>query len=252
MEASRGLARKSSSIRRLGGIALGFGNQFLFLITVWYLFWFLRNGAISDQHGRWFLRDCGLAVLFAVSHSVMLVPASRTKLSRWIPAAFYDSVFCVVTCLSLMMLFFGWRTSETALWQASGWAETSIRVRFLPDVGRIVVLLEPDRIGIPKRLDSVLLLAPQPRAAAAGVQTTRCLQADSAPGLFQLSWPGLAHASDVVGSRSPDGNLDRVHLLRQLLKRSPLGVLHWRFLSKVSGKGSRLPADAGWTSWPAR
>ncbi len=120
----------SPRIRRLAGIAFGFGNQVLFLITVWFLFWFMRDGAISDQHGHWIVRDCGLALFFAVSHSAMLFPASRKKLSRWISHAFYDSVFCVVTCLSLLLLFFGWRTSETVLWEASGWTEAVIRTGF--------------------------------------------------------------------------------------------------------------------------
>ena len=86
------------------GIAFGVSTQIVFLITVWYLFWFLRDGAVSQRHDHWIIRDCALATFFAVAHSVMLVPASRRYLSRWIPASFYDSVFCVVTCLSLLLL----------------------------------------------------------------------------------------------------------------------------------------------------
>ncbi len=118
------------SISRLIGITYGFGNQILFLITVWYLFWFLRDGAISTAHGHWLLRDSGLAVFFAVSHSIMLAPRIRKQLTRWIPPAFYDSTFCVVTCLSLLMLFFGWRTSEFTLWRVSGIAESVVRICF--------------------------------------------------------------------------------------------------------------------------
>lgn len=112
---------QNDRVRRAVGIFYGFGNQILFVVTVWYLFWFLRDGAISQLHGHWILRDCGLAVLFAVGHSVMLVPRTRKVLTRWIPQPFYDSTFCVVTCVSLLALFFGWRTSETVLWQATGW-----------------------------------------------------------------------------------------------------------------------------------
>jgi protein-S-isoprenylcysteine O-methyltransferase Ste14 len=111
---------RNEAIRRTAGILYGFGNQILFLVTVWYLFWFLRDGAISRSHGHWILRDCGLAILFAVGHSWMLVPRTRKMLTRWIPASFYDSTFCVVTCVSLLALFFGWRASETVIWQASG------------------------------------------------------------------------------------------------------------------------------------
>ena len=119
-----------ATARRAFGIAFGFGNQVLFLLTIWYLFWYLRDGAINEKHGSWVLYDCGLAICFAVAHSIMLVPKTRKKLSRWIPSAFYDSVFCVVTCLSLLLMFFGWRTSESVLWNVSGSAESIVRASF--------------------------------------------------------------------------------------------------------------------------
>ena len=115
---------------RVLGISYGFGNQLLFLVTVWYLFWFLRDGAINYSHGHWIIFDCALAIFFAISHSFMLVPRTRKLLSRWIPHAFYDSTFCVVTCVSLLALFFGWQTSETTLWQATGVMASVIRVCF--------------------------------------------------------------------------------------------------------------------------
>lgn len=117
-------------IRRIGGIAYGFGNQLLFLITVWYLFWFLRDGSVSNRHDHWIIRDCALALAFAVAHSVMLVPATRKKLTAWIPNAFYDSTFCIVTCTSLLLLFFQWRPSETVLWQLTGAAAAMTRLAF--------------------------------------------------------------------------------------------------------------------------
>ena len=115
------------SLRRAIGMLYGFGNQILFLVTVWYLFWFLRDGSISPSQGHWVLRDCALALLFAVGHSVMLVPATRKYLTRWIPQPFYDSTFCVVTCVSLLALFIGWHTSETVLWDVTGYAAMAIR-----------------------------------------------------------------------------------------------------------------------------
>lgn len=118
------------SWRRACGVTFGFANQLLFLATVWYLFWFLRDGSINAQHDRWVWYDSGLAILFAVAHSAMLVPSARRYLSRWVPHAFYDSLFCTVTCVSLLALFFGWRTSEIALWQLSGWSESAIRLLF--------------------------------------------------------------------------------------------------------------------------
>lgn len=133
--------------RRMTGILFGFSTQILFLITVWFLFWFLRDGAIIDQNGNWLLCDSALAVFFAVAHSIMLVPASRRHLSRWIPPAFYDSLFCVVTCLSLLLLFFAWRTSETTLWQATGWMESVIRVGFYASWGALFYSLSLTGLG---------------------------------------------------------------------------------------------------------
>ena len=123
--------------KRLLGMGYGFGNQILFLVTVWYLFRFLRDGAINQSHGHWIMRNCALALLFAISHSLMLMPRSRRFLTRWIPSAFYDSTFSVVTCVSLLLLFLGWRTSETVLWEATGSVESAIRVCFYVSWGAL-------------------------------------------------------------------------------------------------------------------
>ncbi|TWT89350.1 methyltransferase family protein [Neorhodopirellula pilleata] len=130
MDVSISHSPSTSTLRRLTGLSFGFGNQILFLVTVWFLFWFLRDGAISRSHDDWIARDCGLAIFFAFSHSVMLVPKTRKYLTRWIPQAFYDSTFCVVTCVSLLALFFGWRNSETVLWEASGLTKSLVRICF--------------------------------------------------------------------------------------------------------------------------
>ena len=105
--------------KRTTGISFGFAVQALFVFTVWHLFWFMREGA-SATAGHWVIRDCAFAVIFAVSHSIMLVPVSRRKLTKIIPGPFYDSVFCLVTCVSLLVLFFGWRSSETVIWELTG------------------------------------------------------------------------------------------------------------------------------------
>jgi len=39
-------AHRSFTANRISGVLFGFGNQVLFLITVWYLFWFLRDGRV--------------------------------------------------------------------------------------------------------------------------------------------------------------------------------------------------------------
>ena len=121
---------RESRFHRAFGMAYGFGNQILFAITVWYLFWFLRDGGMYRWHDHWIFQDCSLAILFAVAHSVMLVPKNRKFLSNYIPQAFYDTTFCVVTCVTLLMLFFGWRSSKTFLWHAWGTTGTIIRACF--------------------------------------------------------------------------------------------------------------------------
>ncbi|HBJ34988.1 MAG TPA: hypothetical protein DDZ51_09555 [Planctomycetaceae bacterium] len=141
------LSVAESRLNRTLGIAYAFGNQVLFIITVWNLFWFLRDGAMTSAKDHWLIRDCTLAVFFAISHSVMLVPKTRKFLGKWIPSAFYDSTFCVVTCISLLALFFGWRTSETVLWHASGSIETIIRLCFYISWGALLYSLALTGLG---------------------------------------------------------------------------------------------------------
>ncbi|MEZ6086999.1 MAG: NnrU family protein [Pirellulaceae bacterium] len=161
-----------SVVYRVVGLAYGFGNQLLFLVTVWYLFWFMRDGAIitcvvqndaftlneanhliSDHatyntaHGNWIVCDCFLAILFAVSHSAMLLPPIRKYLSQWIPAPFYDTTFCMVTCISLLLLFFHWRTSEFAIWHVSGSLHSVVRGCFYLSWGALIYSLALTGLG---------------------------------------------------------------------------------------------------------
>ena len=121
---------RSNLIRRALGIVYGFGNQVLFLYTVWYLFWFMRDGGavVVEQHA--FLMNTGLAILFAFTHSIMLVPKMRKILGKWIPAPFYDSTFCVATCVSLLLLFREWRSSEVLIWNLDGISYSIVRGGF--------------------------------------------------------------------------------------------------------------------------
>lgn len=121
----------ASGFRRVAGISFGFGNQILFLITVWFLFWYLYGSATPhDAQTHWAWVDLALAVQFAFIHSWMLLPATRKRLTKLIPPAFYDSTFCLVTCLSLIVLFANWQTSPTVIWNAEGPARHAIRACF--------------------------------------------------------------------------------------------------------------------------
>jgi hypothetical protein len=115
---------------RAGGMLFGFGNQLLFAITVWYLFWFLRDGSLNTQHSHWVEIDLLLAVIFAVSHSLLLAPFMRKRLKSLIPSAFYESFFSATTCFSLLLLFCFWRTSEYSLWNLQNGPLFAIRLFF--------------------------------------------------------------------------------------------------------------------------
>ena len=115
---------------RAGGILFGFGNQLLFVVTVWYLFWFLRDGSLNAQHAHWVEIDLLLAMIFAVSHSLLLAPFIRKRLKSLIPAAFYESCFSATTCVSLLLLFSCWRTSDYSLWDLQNGPLFAIRFFF--------------------------------------------------------------------------------------------------------------------------
>ncbi len=115
--------------RRAGGILAGCLTQALFLFTVWHLFWFLKDGAQSSTRGSIFL-DVVLALQFVVPHSVLLLPAVKKRLLLLIPAAFYGSFYCVVTCLSLLAVIFFWRACEPTLWQLGGAAKAAVQAGF--------------------------------------------------------------------------------------------------------------------------
>lgn len=104
---------------RPAGWAAGIGTHLLFVYTVWHLFWFLRNGRANSMVGNLWLDFC-LAILFAVPHSLLLWPAVRSRLTRWIQPAFYGLFYTVVTCASLLLLFAFWQGSSTVLWELKG------------------------------------------------------------------------------------------------------------------------------------
>lgn len=111
---------------RLPGILLGLGTHALFAFTVWHLVWFLAGHWPADPaaarrgiqpHDLAPLAvDLGLAVLFAVPHSVLLLPAVRRRLTpRFMPGAFYGLFFCAATCGLLLATIFCWRPSDVVV-----------------------------------------------------------------------------------------------------------------------------------------
>jgi protein-S-isoprenylcysteine O-methyltransferase Ste14 len=122
------LSWKSPASRAVG-IFVGLATQFGFLITVSYLFVFLRSGVPADD-SPWLLTDLLLSVQFAVVHSLVLHPGVKRHITRFIPAAFYGCLFCVTTCLCLAMIFIGWHGSRQAIWDLSGPPAAIVRCGF--------------------------------------------------------------------------------------------------------------------------
>jgi protein-S-isoprenylcysteine O-methyltransferase Ste14 len=114
---------------RACGISFGVGTQIVFAVTVYYLFFFLRDGIIRPA-GGWLAMDCALALQFAVIHSLLLLPQTRSMLSRIIPSQLYGNLFCVATCIGLSLMFLAWRSSPVLVWDAGGWSRVAIYTGF--------------------------------------------------------------------------------------------------------------------------
>jgi protein-S-isoprenylcysteine O-methyltransferase Ste14 len=110
---------------RMGGIAFGVATHALFAVTVWQLVQFLAGhgpdvGAkfAHATTSRSIVIDASLATMFAVPHSVLLLPAVRRALTaRLIPQAFYGLFYCVVTCVVLLVTIVAWQPSNVVVWE---------------------------------------------------------------------------------------------------------------------------------------
>ncbi|TWT47245.1 methyltransferase family protein [Botrimarina hoheduenensis] len=119
----------SRAAHRVTGAMIGVAVQLLFVVTVWYLFWFLKDGALAMGGGS-LLQDTFLALFFAVPHSLLLYPPVRRRLGRVIGPAFYGLFYAGVTCVSLLLVIFLWRPVGPMLWQASGFVRYAIEAGF--------------------------------------------------------------------------------------------------------------------------
>jgi protein-S-isoprenylcysteine O-methyltransferase Ste14 len=103
----------------MAGILLGVTIHLFFAVTVWnvYHFFWRTTGRPSDNA---ILIDTLLGLQFGVSHSLFLCPPMRKLLGRWISRSFYGCCFCLITCLSLGLAIWQWRTIPGVVWQATG------------------------------------------------------------------------------------------------------------------------------------
>jgi len=136
----------TAGIRRVAGIGLGLFTHALFLVTVWYLFWFLKGPGRTSEGGVWWW-DSLLAMQFAVVHSLLLLPATRQRLGRWIASEFYGLFYCVATCAGLLVLFAGWRTSPVVIWELQDGAATAVTWAFYASWAALVYSLSLTGLG---------------------------------------------------------------------------------------------------------
>lgn len=118
-----------SSIARACGLALGVGTQLLFLWTAYQLFLFL-SGPSDRGHGFHPLRDVILALFFAWPHSVLLYPGVQKWLKAYVHPQLMGCVHCLVTCVSLLVLFPLWSVSQGGLWDMHGWSALLMQAGF--------------------------------------------------------------------------------------------------------------------------
>lgn len=116
-------------MRRTAGIFFGVATHALFAFTVWHLVWFLRGTDPGPAAATVFrpsmAADAGidflLALVFAVPHSLLLVPEVRKRIvAGGLEAPLYGCLYCVVTCLALLVTILCWRPIDVVLWRWPG------------------------------------------------------------------------------------------------------------------------------------
>jgi protein-S-isoprenylcysteine O-methyltransferase Ste14 len=118
------------TMRRWLGIAVGLLVQVLFVVASYYNLTFLLG--CPPQAGKWSVAwDTVLALQFSVVHSVLLLPAVRQRLQRYISPAFYGLFFCTATCVTLLFTISQWQVGDWALWQLTGWPRLAVHSLYM-------------------------------------------------------------------------------------------------------------------------
>lgn len=131
---------------RAFGIAVGVCTHLLFGVTVWHLFYFLRDG-VGTASDSAVLIDAFLSFQFAVIHSLLLWPPVRERLTPWIGSSFYGCFFCVVTCLTLLLAISEWRSSSVLVWNLHGAAKVAMQCGFFGSWGSLFYSLWLSGLG---------------------------------------------------------------------------------------------------------
>lgn len=114
---------------RAFGMLFGIGTQIGFAITVFFLFFYLRDGS-SSRAPNWVLIDAALALQFTLVHSFLLLPRVRSWLGRVMAPQFYGCLFCVATCAGLGLMIAFWRSSSTVVWDTAGYPAAVLRAGY--------------------------------------------------------------------------------------------------------------------------
>ncbi len=150
-------------MRRSLGILFGVATHLLFAFTVWHLVWFLKGpttaadvtggGALVSRGGTpsvvaALIIDTLLAGVFAVPHSVLLLPAVRSRLVKaGIAGPLYGCFFCVATCLTLLVTIFCWQPLMTVVWRWPTPLDTFIGWAFVASWGALLYSLHLTGLG---------------------------------------------------------------------------------------------------------
>jgi protein-S-isoprenylcysteine O-methyltransferase Ste14 len=105
-------------------------TQAVFLATLWPLYCFLRNDWAAAPEGSLWI-DAALALGFAIPHSILLFPPTRKFVTRWLPSELYGCLFCLVTCVTLLLQFSLWRGNQTTLWSWPEKIQPAVHAAFL-------------------------------------------------------------------------------------------------------------------------
>lgn len=116
--------------RRAAGISVGLGVHAFFAVTVYYLYGFLE-GTPPRAGNACLLVDAGLALQFAVIHSLLLWRGVRDRLERFIPSAFYGLFFCFATCATLLVAISNWQVGTWSVWQLTGSPRVVMQAAFI-------------------------------------------------------------------------------------------------------------------------
>ena len=150
-------------MRRSLGILFGVATHLLFAFTVWHLVWFLKGptiaadatsgGTLVSRGGTpsvvaALIIDTLLAGVFAVPHSVLLLPALRSRLVKaGIAGPFYGCFFCIATCLTLLVTIFCWQPLTTVVWRWPTPLDSCIGWAFVASWGALLYSLHLTGLG---------------------------------------------------------------------------------------------------------